>query len=427
MSTHSGFTPNVTQLPSGLTIVTAAAPHLASISLGLWMGVGGRHEPASWNGVAHFIEHMLFKGTTRRSPLALSQAIEGIGGYLNAFTSEEHTCIFSKALHDRLPELLDVLMDMFLHSKFSPADLKLERDVIKEELAMYLDEPQHHVQELINETLWPDHPLGRPLTGTVATLDGLQRADLRTFLQRNYVAANTIIAAAGRLQHQEVVCAVERYARHFPLGSRPSFQPVVNTQTAPRTRLFTKDTAQTQMVLAFRTCSRHDKRRFALRLLNALLGENMSSRLFQELREERGLAYNVQSSISFFEDVGTLDVSMGLDTDNVGAALRLIRRELRRLRERAPGRAELLRARDYVVGQMELSLENSENHMNWLGEQWLGFGRLISPETVKRQLAQVTAANLREVARDFFRSDRLNLALVSPLKSMASLERWLRI
>ena len=400
-------------------------PHMASLSLGLWVGVGGRHEPPELNGVAHFIEHMLFKGTRRRSPKEISQAVEGIGGYLNAFTSEENTCFFSKALHDRLDELLDVLMDMFLHSRFDPDDIVTERDVIKEELAMYFDEPHQYVQELINETLWPDHPLGRSLTGTNRTLDRMGRKDLKAFMRRNYLPANTVIAAAGNLQHENVVTAVSRYVRHLSDGAHPEYLPVMSQQTRPRVRLFTKEAAQTQMVLAFRTCSRHDPRRYALRLLNAILGENMSSRLFQELREDRGLAYSIQSSLSFFEDVGSLEVSLGLDTHHVPEAIGIMLRQFRRLTEELPSPGELRRACEYAIGQLDLSLENTESQMNWLGEQWLGFGRIISPNRVKERLSEVKPSEVRSVARDFFRNDRLNLALVSPLKSVQRLERLL--
>ncbi|MBI5385378.1 MAG: insulinase family protein [Verrucomicrobia bacterium] len=413
------------RLSNGLVVATAAMPHRVSTSLGLWIGVGGRHEPAAWNGAAHFIEHMLFKGTARRSPREISQAVEGVGGSLNAFTSEENTCFFSKALHDRLPDLLDVLMDMFLHSRFAPRDIDLERDVIKDEVAMYLDEPQHHVQELINETLWPDHPLGRPLTGTLKTLNRLRREHLLEFMRQNYVAANTVIAVAGRLRHEDVLQMVGRYASRLPQGPPAPFTPVVSTQDRPRVKLFTKDGAQTQIVLGVRTCSRHDERRFALRLLNAMLGENMSSRLFQELREDRGLAYSIQSALSFFHDVGTLDISVGLDTENLPQAVGLILRELRRLADKPPPRAELHRARDYVLGQFDLSLENTENQMNWLGENWLGFGKIFAPADIKRRLAEVKAADISAVARDFFRPDRMNLALVSPLKSARKLERLL--
>src|SRR5437868_4159925 len=224
----------VTQLKNGLTIATASMPHMASVSLGLWVGVGGRYEPAELNGVCHFIEHLLFKGTKRRSARQISQDVEGIGGYMNAFTSEEVTCYHSKARYDHFDELLDVLVDMFLNSRFDPEDIDKERGVIKEELAMYLDQPQHLVQELLNETHWPGQPLGRPLTGTEKTLDGLSRPLVIDYLKRNYVANRTVIAAAGRLKHNQVVKAVSRIAPRFPQGPCPQFVPVIVDQQAPR-------------------------------------------------------------------------------------------------------------------------------------------------------------------------------------------------
>src|SRR5512135_2275885 len=188
-------------------------PHMTSVSVGLWVRVGSRYEPAPVNGICHFIEHLLFKGTNRRSAREISQAVEGIGGYLNAFTSEEITCFHARAGHDRLDELLDVLMDMLLGSRFDPAEIAKEREVIKEEIAMGLDEPQHHVQELLNATLWAGQPLGRPITGSPKTLDALTRTRLLGYLRGNYVAGNTLVIAAGRLKHRQVVRTVGRYAR----------------------------------------------------------------------------------------------------------------------------------------------------------------------------------------------------------------------
>jgi len=392
-------------------------PHMASVSLGLWVGVGGRYESAELNGVSHFIEHLLFKGTRQRSAKQISQAIEGIGGYLNAFTGEESTCFYSKARHDRFDELLEVLTDMFLNSKFDPVEIDKERGVIKEELAMYLDQPQHHVHELLNETLWPDQPLGRPLTGTEKTIDAMQRRHFLDYLRKNYVTGSTLVVAAGKLQHQKIVKVVARYASRFTPGKRPLFNPAESNQQAPRLRLFTKKTEQTQLALGIRTCSRHDERRFAFRLLNTILGENTSSRLFQEIRENRGLAYSIYSSLSFFDDTGDLVISAGLDTDNLPQTLKLILRELRRLSNVLPTAAELRCARDYVIGQMDLSLESTENQMMWLGEQILGYGKIVPPSEIKQRLSEVTATQIRAVARDFFRPERLNLALVSPLKT----------
>jgi len=418
---------SVTKLKNGLTIATAEMPHMTSVSLGLWIGVGGRYEPPEVNGVCHFIEHMLFKGTRRRSARRISQDVEGVGGYLNAFTSEEMTCYHSKACHDRFDELLDVLTDMFLNSRFDPADINKERGVIKEELAMYLDQPQHRVQELLNETLWPRQALGRPLTGTEKTLDALTRIELVDYQRRNYVANRTIIAAAGRLKHKQVVQAVSRIANRFPRGNSPQFLPATCEQTRPVVRLFTKETEQTQLALGIRTCSRHDERRYALRLLNTLLGENMSSRLFQVIREDSGLAYSIYSSLSYYDDVGTLTISAGLDVANLEKTLKLAMRELGQLSAKLATSAELRRARDYVIGQIELSLESTDSQMMWLGEQLVGYEKTIPPEEIKQRLGEVTAAEIRAVARDFFRPERLNLALVSPLKNDKGLSNLLKI
>jgi predicted Zn-dependent peptidase len=415
----------ITRLPNGLTVATAEMPHMTSVSLGLWVGVGGRYEPAEMNGVCHFIEHLLFKGTRRRSARQISQDVEGIGGYLNAFTSEEITCYHSKACHDRFGELLDVLTDMFLNSRFDPADIDKERGVIKEELAMYLDQPQHHVQELLNETLWPDQPLGRPLTGTEKTLDQLTRPRLVGYQRDNYVCGRTLFTAAGRLSHGRVVKAVSRVAARFPKGAGPRYVPAGDRQRAPAVRLFSKETEQTQVALGIRTCSRHDPRRYALRLLNTVLGENMSSRLFQILREDRGLAYSIYSSLSYFDDVGTMTISAGLDIDNLTKSLDLIRRELERLTRDIPERAEFGRARDYVLGQIDLSLESTDNQMMWLGEQLLGYGKVIPPREIKRRVCAVKPVEIRAAARAFFRPEMINLALVSPLKTDRGLAKLL--
>lgn len=415
----------VTRLQNGLTVATAEMPHMVSVSLGVWVGVGSRYEPAALNGVCHFIEHVLFKGTQRRSAKEISQAVEGVGGYLNAYTSEEATCFHARAGASRLEELLEVLMDMFLNSRFEPGDIAREREVIKEEIAMCFDDPQHHVQELLNGTLWPNQPLGRPITGTPETLDGMSRADLLAYRRGNYVTGSVAIVAAGRVRHRQVVRAVTRYARRCSPGHRPRLSPAQDRQRNPRIRLFTRKTEQTQVALGIRGCSRHDERRYAVRLLNTILGENMSSRLFQLLREDLGLAYAVYSTPSFFADTGDLVISAGVDTDNLTRTLRLILRELGRLRESRPGAAELRRARDYVIGQMDLGQESTDNQMNWVGEQLLGYGKVLRPADLRRRLLEVSPGEIRSAARDFLRPERYNLALVSPLKSAGHLGKLL--
>jgi predicted Zn-dependent peptidase len=415
----------LSKLPNGLTLASVSLPHMSSVSVGLWVGVGGRYEPAPLSGASHFIEHMLFKGTRKRTAAQISQSVEGLGGYLNAFTSEEMTCFYSKARHDKFDELLEVLVDMFVNSKFDRTEIDKERNVIKEELAMYLDQPQQHVHELLNETLWPDQPLGRSLTGTPETLDHMRRDNLLDYKNRNYVTDSTLLAVAGNIDHQTVSKAISRYAKFFPRDKRPTFTPAEVEQKAPCIRLHTKQTEQTQIALGIRTCSRHDDRRFALRILNTILGENMSSRLFQIIREDHGLAYNICSHATCYEDVGCISISAGLEHDRLEKALKLITRELSTLAQKAPSQTELRRARDYVIGTLELSMENTENQMMWLGEQYLGYNKIEPPRELKDKLAQVTAAEVRAAARDFFQPHHLNLALVSPLKKSNHLTRYL--
>src|SRR6266446_6085942 len=229
-------------------------PQMTSVSLGLFLGVGSRYEPAELNGACHFIEHLLFKGTKKRSAKEISQAVEGLGGYLNAFTSEETTCFHCRAGHEHFEDLLDVLMDMLLDSKFDAAEVAKERQVIKEEIAMYLDQPQHYVHELLNATLWPDQALGRPITGTAKSLDAIGRSKLCDYLQENYTTSTALVVAAGKVKHVQAVRAVARYARRMPRGPRPQSSRASNHQQKPRLRLFTKETEQTQMALGFRTC-----------------------------------------------------------------------------------------------------------------------------------------------------------------------------
>lgn len=417
----------VTYLDNGLTVATAAMNHMASISLGFWVGVGGRYEPAELCGVSHFIEHLLFKGTRKRSAKQISQDVEGLGGDLNAFTSEENTCFFSKARHDRFDELLNVMMDMYLNSRFDRAEIDKEREVIKEELAMYLDQPQQRVQEILNEILWPDHPLGRSLTGSVQTLEAMQRAQILGFQKTHYVAGNTLIALAGHLQHEAVVKAIAPFTRYCSRGRQAAFVPAPTDQQAARVRLLTKATEQTQLALGIRTCSRHDSRRFALRLLNTVLGENMSSRLFQVVREDRGLAYSIGSCLGFFDDAGILTISAGLDTEKLPATLKLILRELTRLTDTLLTRGELRRARDYLFGQIDLGLESTTNQMMWIGEQILGYRKIIPAARIKERLGQVTVSEIRAVAREYFRPERLSLALVSPLKTDRGLAKLLAL
>ena len=405
---------NVTQLPGGVRVATAEMPHMDSVSVGVWVGIGGRHEPKRACGISHFIEHLLFKGTHRRTAKQISATVEGIGGYLNAFTGEETTCYFARASHRHLDTLLDVLADMYLHPKFAIADIDKERRVIKEELLMYRDQPDQYVHELLNETVWPDHPLGRPLTGTPESLDAIERATLVAYRRRNYVAPNTIVAVAGRCQHDDIVARMSKVLLVARNGSAPRFQPVHDAQRAARLKFLSKNVEQTHLALAVRGCSRHDPRRFAVKLLSVIAGENMSSRLFQAVRERHGLAYSIQSATSYFADTGAFVVSAGLDANRLPRALRLILSELKKLAGTPPSALELHRAKDYAIGQMRLGLESTSNQMMWAGEHLLSYGFIQTPEDIERKMEAVAADDVQAVATEFFRDHRLSLAVITP-------------
>ncbi len=415
----------ITQLPSGVRVATAEMPQMESITMGLWVGIGGRYESKRVAGISHFIEHLLFKGTKRRSAKQISQTVEGVGGYLNAFTGEETTCYYAKASHRYLDTLLDVLGDMYLHAKFAAADIDKERQVIKEELLMYRDQPDHYVHELLTEALWPNQPLGRSLTGTPESLDAIVRPTLLDFKSGNYIAANTVVAVAGHCRHDDIVARVERTLPLTRNSRTPRFEPARDGQRSPRLRFLSKNVEQTHLAIGVRGYSRKDSRRFPMKLLSVLLGENMSSRLFQTIREQHGLAYSIQSSTSYFADTGAFVISAGLDTKRLHKALQLVLRELKKIAKRAPATEELRRAKDYSIGQMRLGLESTSNQMMWIGEHLLAYGLIHTPEEIERKIEAVTPEQIQSVAAEMFRDNRLNAAVITPSKEEHAVEELL--
>lgn len=405
--------PQVTCLPSGLRVVTVAMPAVESVSVGLWVGVGSRHESARLNGMTHFIEHMLFKGTRRRSARQITQAVEGVGGYLNAFTGEENTCFYAKASHRHLGTLLDVLTDMYRRPRLDRLDVEKERAVIKEELLMYRDQPQQHVQELLLESLWPRHPLGRAVAGTLRSLDRFDQPAVRRYLQSRYRAGNTILAVAGHCHHAAVVAQARRLLALPARGGVLPFVPAPSRQRRPQLVVLEKEVEQTHLAIGIRALSRHDPRRYALRLLSVMLGESMSSRLFQVVREQHGLAYAIQSATAYFTDTGAFFVSAGLETKKLRKALRLIIRELQRAAAKPPTAAELRRTKDYSIGQMWMGLESSSNQMMWAGEHLLAYGRIEDPRQIEQRVQAITTEEVHRVARDLFQDHRLNTAVIT--------------
>lgn len=417
----------ITQLKNGARIISAHLPHMASVCMGVWAGTGSRHESLAQNGVSHFIEHVLFKGTKTRNAKEISEAVEGVGGYLNAFTAEENTCYYAKASADRFATLVDVLMDMYLNPAFDPDEFEKEREVIKEELAMYMDQPSQLVLEVLNEVLWPDHPLGRCITGTEASLDTLKVSTLNRFWRNHYTSPNTIIVVAGPIPHQKIVAKLRKHARHLPTASPRGYKPMRDHQTQPQIKIRSQHSEQVQLAFGIKTCSRHGENRYALRMLNTMLGENMSSRLFQRLREDHGLAYSVYSNLGFFHDAGFLTIAAGIDRSHVEQALTLIHQTLNEFKETKPNRKELRQTRDYLIGQLDLHLENTENHMIWLGEQILGYGHYVPVETIRNRLAKTTPEDIRTTAREYFQPQNLNLAVVGKVskKRFSSVSQWL--
>ncbi|MBV9657912.1 MAG: insulinase family protein [Verrucomicrobia bacterium] len=395
-------------LPNGLRIATAEMPQMESVAVGHWAAVGSRHEPARLHGAAHFLEHMLFKGTARRSARAISRAVEGLGGELNAFTSEDHTCYYAKAGAEHLDAVGDVLADLYRHSRLAPTEIARERGVIAEEIRAVADQPAQLIEDLLAATVWPRHPLGRALSGTLESVAALRREGLVDFWRGGYHARSTVLTVAGRVEHATVVKTLGRRLATLPAGPTPRFQRWPNARRATdgergfNVCIERRESEQTQLALGFPAPGRQDERRFAVRLLSTILGENMGSRLFQSLRERRGLCYSVQSAADALVETGMFSIGLGLEAENVRAALTLIRQELGRLMEKAVGRKELRQAQDYLVGQHRLSLESTTNQMSWLGESILGHGRVVAPEDVRGALERVTPAEVQAAARGCF-------------------------
>ena len=403
-----------TQLKNGLRVATATMPALESVALGIWVGAGGRYERAQQSGISHFIEHLLFKGTTTRSARAISQAIEGRGGYLNAYTQEESTCYYAHIAAEHAGEALDLLTDMFLHPRFAPSDIKKECGVIIEEIEMYRDQPQQHVQEMLNSILWPGHPLGRPLTGTPETVSALKRDDFFAYKATRYAPAVTLVAFAGQVEHASLVARVEKLLGG--LRARRPTAPRAITARSPQHEVIVlgKDIEQAQVALGLRLFGRHDPRKYALKLLSTVLGENMSSRLFQVVRERHGLAYSIHTSVELFHDTGMLEISAGVEAPKLSRALHLVIAELARLRHQPIGAAELRRAKDYIIGQMCIGLEGATHQMTWAADNLLNFDRFIQPDEVIAEVRRLSATDLRQLARDVLRPERLSLALIAP-------------
>jgi predicted Zn-dependent peptidase len=414
----------LTKLSNGTRLATFEMPHMRSVALGIWAGVGGRFETKRMSGISHFLEHLMFKGTKQRTAKEITEAVEGLGGYLNAFTTEDHTCYYAKAAGQHFGTLCDVLADMYLDSTFEEQEIEREREVIREEIMMYRDNPAQHAQELLSETMWPRHPLGQPLTGTVETISKFTRSMLKEFMGENYNGRTTIVTAAGNIRHEELVEKMSGPMSRLPTGRAPRCVRGRFSHGQPKISLANQAIEQTHLAMGFYAFGRSDERRFALKLLSVILGENMSSRLFQKLREQHGFCYSVQTGMVALSDAGLINIYAGLDTAKLEKAVRMIFRELAIICKKAPGRQELKKAQDYTVGQTLLGLESTTNQMMFMGESILGYRKVLDPADIEKRLMAVTSEDVREVACHCLDRARLGLAVVGPLKNEEEIRRW---
>jgi predicted Zn-dependent peptidase len=418
-----GGTVRRTVLPNGMRILTEAIPTMRSVSFGIWVGIGSRDESRQLGGASHFLEHLLFKGTRRRSALEISASIEAVGGETNAFTTKEYTCYYARVLDADLPLAIDVMCDLVADSVLAEADVETERGVILEEIAMHDDEPDEEVHDLFSTAVYGDHPLGRLISGTPETISRMTRKQIDSFYHKRYTAPAIVIAAAGNLDHAVVVRLVkEAFGRagQFDASADPMARRAGSgsAATLPRPRsgrfeLRDKDTEQAHVVLGGTGLARDDDRRFALGVLNNAFGGGMSSRLFQEIREKRGLAYSVYSFTSQYADSGLFGVYAGCAPGKVDEVLALASDELHRVADHGLGDDEVARGKGMYKGSLVLGLEDTGSRMTRLGKGELLYNDVLSVDELLGRIDAVTPEQVRAVAADVAGAP-MSLAVVGP-------------
>lgn len=400
---------------NGLRLVTCPMSEMRSISIGVWVGVGGRHEEDSLSGVSHFLEHMLFKGTKRRTAAQISQAIEGVGGSMNAFTTEENTCFYVKVMSDHFSQAIDVLADMFRDPSFLPKDIDRERRVILEELRMNIDQPSHYVFELLRNVMWPKHPLGRMLIGTEETIRDIRRQNLIKFKGKHYTAENIVISIAGHMNENKIIKEIRKKFLFLRRNGLPKYLHVRNGQKDPQSEVLFKKTEQTHFCIGVHALHRDHPDRFALRVLNVILGENMSSRLFQEIREKAGLSYDINSSVERFLDTGALIISAGVDIRQLPRAIDKTLAELLKLKKKAVSKRELEMAKEYCIGQTSLAVEKTSSQMIYMGDSELCSGEILSVDNLISEIRKVNSEDVQRVSQELFVNQKLSLAVIGPV------------
>lgn len=402
-----------TVLQNGVRVVTEKMSGVKSASMGIWVNVGSRDEKSDEQGVSHFIEHMLFKGTQRRSAFDIARELDAVGGFANAFTSKEHVCFHAKVLGSHLPLVVDVLTDIFLNSVFAPQEIEREQQVIIQEIRMIEDTPDEYIHILFQELFWKDNPLGCPIYGTADSIEHITRERILEYLGRSFIPARIVIAAAGDLEHQQFVDLVA-----------PSMEILQPAENLDRRRLpknhhiveiVAKDLEQVHVCLGMPGTSHLDENRFACHLLNVILGSSMSSRLFQEIREQRGLAYSIYSFLNSHKDTGLLGIYAGVSAENVTETLDVIREQLQLIASAPIAETELSAAKEYVVGSMYLNSESTDSRMNRLAKNEYLFGRHIPYEEIENRIYAVTSTEIQNWFARSFTPTQLSLVLLGPI------------
>jgi predicted Zn-dependent peptidase len=364
---------NKTVLDNGIRIISESIPHAHSVTIGIWIASGSRDEREEWGGVAHFIEHLLFKGTERRSALQIAREIDALGGILNAFTGREYVCYYAKVLHRFLPNVVDLLADIFLNSVFDSDEIEKERKVILQEIGLHEDSPDDFIHDLYARNFWQGHPLGRPIVGTETSVGALDRDIVVNYRNSVYRAEDIIIAAAGRVDHRELLDLITGLFEHVPSGERSN--PVSPPCAVKNVEIVTRELEQIHLCLGTQAISQAHPLRYEGYILNSVLGGSMSSRLFQEVREKLGLAYSIYSYMTSHSDSGSIAVYAGTSRDRFREVIDIILREMQKLKAEPLDREELENAKEQLKGNILLSLESSDNRMTKLAKNEIYFGR----------------------------------------------------
>ncbi len=402
-----------TTLPGGIRVITESMPAVRSATLGIWADVGSAAELPERRGISHVVEHMLFKGTSRRTARQIAETMDGVGGNLNAFTDKESTCYYAKVIDRHIPLAMDVLSDMFLRSLFETQELTKEEHVILEEIKMYEDSPDELIHDLFIRTMWSGSDLGEPTIGTAETVSSVTPQHLREHMHRHYAPNAVVVTAAGNVDHEPFVDLVQHCFREFT-GSCILVAPE-SPQATPASYVKRKDTEQAHLVIGAQGLSVRDDRRYALAVLDTLLGGGMSSRLFQEVREKRGLVYSVYTFQAAYREAGLFAAYAGTSPNNVRSCIDVIAEQFTRARDERVSAEELSCAKEHIKGSLTLSLEASSSRMIRLGRNEFALGREVTAEEIEQHVDEVSAQDVQELARELLAEERLGLCVLGPV------------